>query len=218
MRNLSNAVAGAAGFVILLGALAATPTTTFGQSRATTDAGAAKSSSSPLRAGSVGAPIGPAAGDRMTLSRATGPELGECQNLQVEAGNQVAARMYAEGFQIYHWDGMSWTFVAPDAVLFADAGGNGEVGTHYGGPTWESMSGSKVIGRVKDRCTPDPDAIPWLLLDAVYSEGPGIFDGVTFIQRVNTVGGLAPADPGEFPGQVARVPYTAEYYFFRARE
>ena len=40
-------------------------------------------------------------------------------------------------------------------------------------------------------------------------------DKVSFIQRLNTVGGKAPARPGAFPGQVARVPYTADYYFYR---
>lgn len=89
------------------------------------------------------------------------------------------------------------------------------MGIHYAGPTWESESGSKVVGAVVDRCTPDPDAIPWLLLRATGSEGPGIFHRATFIQRVNTVGGLAPAEPGEFVGEVAEVPYAAEYYFYR---
>ena len=144
------------------------------------------------------------------------PDLGDCQNLQVPAGNKVAFHVYAEGVQIYRWNGTSWVFVAPEAVLFADAGGNGAVGIHYAGPTWESNSGSKVVGTVLERCTPDPDAIPWLLLKAVSNEGPGIFHRVTFIQRVNTVGGNAPADPGDFPGEVVRVPYTAEYFFYRA--
>jgi hypothetical protein len=53
------------------------------------------------------------------------------------------------------------------------------------------------------------------LLRAVDSDGPGIFDGVTYIQRVNTVGGIAPAAPGNFPGEQARVPYTADYFFYR---
>jgi len=136
--------------------------------------------------------------------------------LQVPAGNKVAFHVYAEDVQIYRWNGASWTFVAPEAVLFADAGEDGAVGIHYAGPTWESVSGSKVVGMVLERCTPDPDAIPWLWLGAVSNEGPGIFHQVTFIQRVNTVGGNAPTDPGDFPGEVARVPYIAEYFFYRA--
>jgi hypothetical protein len=145
------------------------------------------------------------------------PDLGDCQDLRVPAGNKVAFHAYAEGVQIYRWDGTSWVFVAPEAVLFADAGDDGAVGIHYAGPTWESGSGSKVVGMVLERCTPDPDAIPWLLLKAVSSEGPGIFHRVSFIQRVNTVGGKAPTDPGDVPGEVARVPYTAEYFFYRAK-
>ena len=101
-------------------------------------------------------------------------------------------------------------------MLFADAGDDGVVGIHFGGPTWQSNSGSKVVGTVIEHCTPDPDAIPWLLLEAESTEGPGIFDRVTYIQRVNTVGGNAPTVPGAFAGQVARVPYTADYFFYRA--
>jgi hypothetical protein len=143
------------------------------------------------------------------------PGLGDCQKLQVLAGNKIVFHVYAEGVQIYRWNGTSWIFVAPEAVLFASAGDNGAVGIHYAGPTWESVSGSKVVGMVLERCTPDPDAIPWLLLGAVVNEGPGILERVTFIQRVNTVGGNAPVDPGNFPGEVARVLYTAEYFFYR---
>ena len=144
------------------------------------------------------------------------PDLGDCQDLQVPAGNKVAFRLYAEGVQIYRWNGTSWSFVAPEAVLLANAAGKGVVGIHYAGPTWESVSGSKVVARVLDRCTPNPNVIPWRLLEAVYNAGPGIFDRVTFIQRVNTVGGKAPTDPGTFAGEVARVPYTTEYFFYRA--
>jgi hypothetical protein len=141
------------------------------------------------------------------------PDLGECEDLRVPAGHKVAFAAYAEGVQIYRWTGTSWAFVAPEAVLYDN---DGEVvAIHYGGPTWESNSGSKVVAAVAARCTPDADAIPWLLLGAVSSEGPGIFNDVTYIHRVNTVGGLAPAEAGDFVGEVARVPYAAVYYFYR---
>ena len=158
--------------------------------------------------------VAPAGADAGNDNRA--PDLGDCQNLDVPGGNKVAFHVYADGVQIYRWNGTSWIFVAPEAVLFADAGGNGVVGIHYAGPTWESVSGSKVAGMVLERCPADPDAIPWLLLGTVFKEGPGIFHRVTFIQRVHTVGGNAPTDPGDFPGEVERVPYTAEYFFYRA--
>jgi Protein of unknown function (DUF3455) len=158
--------------------------------------------------------VAPAAADPGNDSRA--PDLGDCHDLQAPAGNKVAFHVYAEGVQIYRWNGTSWIFVVPEAVLFADAGSHGAVGIHYAGPTWESHSGSKVVGMVLERCTPDPDAIAWFLLRAVFTEGPGIFHRVTFIQRVNTVGGNAPTDPGDSTDEVTRVPYTAEYFFYRA--
>ena len=158
------------------------------------------------------APAGVASGDD---NRA--PDLeGECAKLQVPEGNKVHFAASAVGVQIYRWNGTSWVFVAPEAVLLADPEDDDPVAIHYAGPTWESDSGSKVVGRVLERCTPDPDAIPWLLLKAKSTDGPGIFDGVTYIQRVNTVGGKAPTAPGDYVGEVVEVPYTAEYFFYRA--
>ncbi|HSK70752.1 MAG TPA: DUF3455 domain-containing protein [Pyrinomonadaceae bacterium] len=145
------------------------------------------------------------------------PELpSSCVNLQVPEGNKVAFRTYAIGVQVYRWNGTSWDFVAPVANLFADAGFNGKVGNHYAGPTWESNSGSKVVARRLAGCSPDSNAIPWLLLETVETDGPGIFRRTTYIQRVNTAGGLAPTAPGSTVGEEARVPYTTEYYFYRA--
>jgi hypothetical protein len=157
------------------------------------------------------APLGAVPGDD---NRA--PDLGDWQVLRAPEGNKVSFHAYAIGVQIYRWNGTSWDFVAPEALLFAGTEDD-PVGTHYAGPTWESPSGSTVVGAVLQRRTPDPDSIPWLLLEAVSSDGPGIFDGVTYIQRVNTVGGKAPAYPGDFPGDEVRVDYTAEYYFYRAK-
>lgn len=139
-----------------------------------------------------------------------------CSELNVPAGNRLAFRTYAVGVQIYRWNGTSWTFVAPEANLYASRNFRGQVGTHYAGPTWESNSGSNVVARRVTGCSVDSTAIDWLLLEAVTSEGPGIFNRTTFIQRVNTVAGRAPGTPGAFIGAEARVPYTTEYYFYRA--
>src|SRR5262249_43554999 len=139
--------------------------------------------------------------------------------LQVPAGNKVHFHAYAVGVQIYTWNGTtaSWGSSVPEAVL-SDSEGN-IVGTHYAGPTWESNSGSKVVGtrRASSTNNPpvDPNAIPWLKLQAKSTEVPGIFAETTYIQRVNTAGGKAPARDGS-PGEVVRAPYTAEYYFYRA--
>jgi hypothetical protein len=72
-----------------------------------------------------------------------------------------------------------------------------------------------VVGARLFGCTPDSTAIPWLLLETVSTGGPGIFSSVTYIQRVNTTGGVAPAGPGSSIGETVQVPYKAEYYFYR---
>ena len=157
----------------------------------------------------------PAGGQLGKNSR--GVDLGDCDRLQVPAGSQLAFHAYAAGVQIYHWDGASWMFDAPAAVLFADAQGKGEIAIHFAGPTWLTVSGSKVVGAVVDKCTSDANAIPWLLLGAE-SSGAGVFHGVNRIQRVNTIGGKAPSTPGSFTGEEVKVPYTAEYLFYRVPE
>src|SRR5262245_23880871 len=138
-----------------------------------------------------------------------------CDKVRVEEGNKLHLSMYAEGVQVYRWDGASWVLVEPVATLFSNADYTGKVGTHYRGPTWESNSGSKVVGTRLFGCSPDPTAIPWLLLEGVSTTGPGIFSSVTYIQRLNTTGGLPPAGPGLYIGELAQVPYTAEYFFYR---
>ena len=142
-----------------------------------------------------------------------------CDSLQVPVGNRVSRHAFAQGVQTYRWNGTTWGFVEPVATLFSDADYHEKVGSHYLGPTWESNSGSKVVAaRVPGTgCTPDATAIPWLLLQTVSTDGNGPFSSITYIQRVNTKGGLAPTAPGSLIGTVAEVPYTAEYYFYRAR-
>jgi hypothetical protein len=147
------------------------------------------------------------------------PELPpQCVSITAPEGNKLAHHLYARGVQIYKWNGVSWEFDAPRASLFAEENYFGEVGSHYRGPTWESKSGSKVVAaRVPGTgCTPDPSAIAWLLLQTTEAGGPGIFRRITYIQRLNTTGGLAPSAPGTTVGELQEVPYTAEYYFYRA--
>ena len=128
----------------------------------------------------------------------------------------------ATGVQIYECSAVKdqparfeWAFKAPEAELF-DRTGN-RIGKHYGGPTWESNDGSKVVAQLKARDDgPDPNAIPWLLLSVKSASGSGVFGRTSSIQRVDTVGGNAPAaacGPAQ-AGSVARVPYQATYYIY----
>ena len=145
--------------------------------------------------------------------------------IQVPDGNKLFLVGHAAGVQIYHCNatptGYAWGFVGPRANLHDD---NGKlIATHSGGPTWQATDGSKVIGqRVGDPVTVDVNAIPWLLLSAAStSAGP---DGTrlintTYIQRIATTGGLIPP-AGECNaatvGTANEVPYTADYYFWKA--
>jgi hypothetical protein len=148
--------------------------------------------------------------------------------LQVGAGYKVSFHAYAVGVQMYTATPSAtdptklvWTFTGPEAVLLDSEGE--AVGIHYAyagpaRPGWESQSGSLVVGsRTVPPVTVDPTAIPWLVLDAVQAEGPGVFEGTAFIQRVNTTGGLPPSTPPTQLGQQIRVAYTAEYFFYRAQ-
>ncbi|HJZ88525.1 MAG TPA: DUF3455 domain-containing protein [Polyangia bacterium] len=135
--------------------------------------------------------------------------------LKPPAGQAVLFRAHAQGAQIYECNGREWVLKAPDAEL---RGEHGEpIGKHYAGPTWEGADGSKVVGELRQRApAPAPDAVPWLLLQAKSTAGAGRFGRVTYIQRVDTTGGKAPASgcDGEHAGAAARVGYTATYYFY----
>ena len=140
-----------------------------------------------------------------------------CDGIQVPSDSRIAFRLYAVGVQVYRWNGTAWTFVEPVATLYADDNYRIKAGTHYAGPTWEGIDGSKVVGARLADCSPDPASIPWLLLHEVSTDGQGIFSTVTYIQRVNTKGGLAPTAPGTQIGAIAQIPYTTEYNFARAK-
>jgi hypothetical protein len=140
--------------------------------------------------------------------------------LRPPAGQVLYLEALATGVQIYECsrkgDSYEWAFRAPEAAL-ADRSGR-SLGKHYAGPTWESADGSAVVGEVAARDPgPAPSAIPWLLLAAKSNSGSGTFSTARSIQRVATAGGIAPTAPctGANLKEVARVPYTATYYFYR---
>ena len=66
--------------------------------------------------------------------------------------------------------------------------------------------------------SPDPTAIPWLLLKAATHAGTGAFADVTFIQRLDTVGGVAPSTGCDAAhlGTEVLVPYRSSYFFYVA--
>ena len=173
-----------------------------------------------IRSGSIWATV--AVSMLVVSGCVTGPKVPPI--LQVPVGQNVFLHAYAKGVQIYVCEPsatepskFTWKLKAPEAMLF-DTCGN-VIGSHFAGPTWESdRDGSKFTGEVLQRSlSPTSNAIPWLLLKARATEPPGCFHPVVFIQRVNTTGGLAPRTGADAVhlGMELRVPYTAEYYFYR---
>jgi hypothetical protein len=164
-----------------------------------------------------------------SLAACAGPQpvplAGVPDKLRPASNESLAMIVPAKGVQIYECrartdmtGGYEWVFLAPEAELF-DARGN-RIGRHYAGPNWESNDGSKIVGAVKERADATAaGAIPWLLLAAKSVGAEGSFSKVTSIQRVNTAGGVAPGGgcTAATSGAPARVPYTADYYFFAAR-
>ena len=144
--------------------------------------------------------------------------------LRPPAGQVLALAAHANGVQIYECKAakdnaaqFSWTLKAPEADL-KDLSGK-LVGKHYAGPTWEASDGSKVMGEVvAKRDAPLASAIPWLLLRAKSTSGSGIFSAIASIQRLQTIGGIPPADgcDGSQSGKESRVPYSAVYRFYKA--
>jgi Protein of unknown function (DUF3455) len=126
-----------------------------------------------------------------------------------------------KGVQIYTCQQAAapqWVFQAPEATLLNAAGDT--VGTHAAGPIWRSNDGSTVKGDLLQKgASPEPGAIPWLLLKASTTTGSGVMTRVEFIRRSDTHGGIAPTTgcDAQHLTAVSRVPYTATYTFYSAK-
>lgn len=110
-----------------------------------------------------------------------------------------------------------WAFVAPVATLWDMQ--QKSIGKYYGGPTWEAMDGSKVTGKQIAIAPAAAGNIPLQLVKADPAMGNGAMNGVTFIQRLETKGGVAPsaACNAAAAGTKQQVAYQAKYVFYKQR-
>jgi hypothetical protein len=143
--------------------------------------------------------------------------------VQVPAGNRVAMETVGVGEITYEcraktgMAGHEWVFVGPDAKLMDRSGK--QVGRYYGPPaTWENMDGSKVTATQVAVAPAMAGSIPYQLVKANPAMGNGMMTGTTYIQRVATKGGVAPAAPcaDAQMGSKQIVKYQADYIFYRA--
>jgi len=133
----------------------------------------------------------------------------------------LAAALPARGVQIYTCvvppasAAPAWTLKAPHAVL---GKGHDVKAIHFVGPSWQAIDGSLVTG-TKTASSPAPDAtaILWLLLKAATNVGAGAFADITWVQRLATEGGAAPATgcDAAHPNAEVLVSYSADYFFYR---
>jgi len=145
------------------------------------------------------------------------------KEIAVPPGYKLLFKVEAKGVQIYQAvevkpGKLEWVLEAPLADLL-DAKG-GKAGWHYHGPSWEAADGSKVVRDkaedVKSASAPNPkEDIPWLLVKVKAEEGKdGTFSPAVYIQRLQTGGGKAPAEPSKRVGTKGGVAYRAMYYFY----
>jgi len=107
-----------------------------------------------------------------------------------------------------------WGFVGPVATLYGVD--QKIVGKYYAGPTWESADGSKVTGKQVATAPGGAGNIPLQLVKADPAMGSGSMQGVAYVQRLNTRGGMAPSEPCgmAMKGQRQQVSYAADYVFY----
>lgn len=144
--------------------------------------------------------------------------------VQVPAGNRVAMEAVGVGEITYQCSvkastpgQFEWVFVGPDARLMDRSGK--QVGKYYGPPaTWESMDGSKLTATQLAVAPASTGSIPFQLVKANPAMGSGAMAGTTYIQRVATQGGVAPAMACDAAtvGTKQTVKYQADYIFYRA--
>jgi Protein of unknown function (DUF3455) len=141
-----------------------------------------------------------------------------------DPNNEPFLAVHAIGVQKYICqENGTWLFTDPEATLYKTNGAPQPIGTHFLNfatmrPVWQLKDGSSVEGARKASAPGGEGNIAWLLLEAV-AWTPGS-DGnrlgpTTWIQRLNTAGGVAPAGTCT-PGDRVAVRYEANYVFWRA--
>ncbi|HZR80811.1 MAG TPA: DUF3455 domain-containing protein [Candidatus Binatia bacterium] len=164
-------------------------------------------------------------------------------DLEVPATERLFRAGHAVGTQNYvclpksDGTGFEWVLYGPTATLFSDHGR--QEMTHFLSPnpdesgtppraTWQDSRDTSAVWAVAVESSTDPmyvapDAIAWLKLQRVGRDrgphGGRRLATTTWVQRLNTVGGKAPATgcaDASNVGQRKLVPYEADYFFYKS--
>jgi len=166
---------------------------------------------------SAAAPAAPASGTAAADSF-LGGALTVPDALKPPAGNSLTSVFSGSGVQIYGCTAGAWALIEPTARLdgITLSPVKHVTAIHFRGPSWESDQDGTLVEGMSPVSAPSttPNSIPQLLVTAKDTRGTGVFGGVTFIQRLATVGGVAPAGACT-AGATTASPYRAVYRFFK---
>lgn len=132
--------------------------------------------------------------------------------------SKLVLELHALGVQKYICQPSgTWLFTDPVAALYET---RKPLGVHFLNlgtrrPVWQLEDGSSVEAAPKVSVPNGTANIPAVLLQGVATT-PGRLGDTTWVQRLNTVGGIAPAGTCT-PGVTVAVPYTADYFFWKAK-
>jgi hypothetical protein len=164
------------------------------------------------------------------------------RSIRTPAGNTAFLVGHAVGTQNYiclpSGADFAWTLFTPQATLFNDD--EKQVITHFLSPnpdeddtpraTWQHSQDTSTVWAMAIASSSSPGfvesgAIPWLLLKVVGAQdgptGGDTLSATTFIQRLNTSGGVAPSTgcaTDSDIGKKALVPYEADYFFYESTD
>lgn len=143
--------------------------------------------------------------------------------VKVPAGHKVALETVGVGQITYECRakkdaaGFEWVFVGPEAKLLARDGK--QLGKYYGPPaTWESADGSKITGAQVAIAPAAVGNIPLQLVKTNPAMGNGAMTGVSYVQRVDTRGGVAPSKSCDTAmlNKQEIVKYQSDYIFWKS--
>lgn len=160
----------------------------------------------------------PMASSAMPFSQSALPD-----SVKVPDGHKVAWETVGVGEITYECrskagapGAFEWVFVGPKADLRSRTGA--VVGRYWGPPaTWAAGSSAGITGKQLAVAPGGSGNIPLQLVKADPVMGAGALEGVSYIQRVATVGGVAPSLPCTNDGLGRRevVRYQADYIFWK---
>lgn len=143
------------------------------------------------------------------------------QSVMVPAGHTVALQTRAAGVLDYECRAtpagpFGWVLMSPKANLL-DLAGKDVIA--YSGPpaTWTHIDGSRIIGNQVSVAPNGEYNLPLQLSRAEPSPSAGALQGISFIQRIKTKGGVEKTKPCTTmnAGEKVTLPYQADYIFWR---